>query len=152
MLRKAKVVDIKEIHRIINESAMKGEMLPRSLMNLYSDVRDFFVFLDGENGPIVGISAIHVFWENLAEVRSLYVKEEYRRKGIAGKLVDACISEAITLDLFRIFALTYQKGVFRKLGFEEIEREALPEKIWSDCLKCPKYPDYCDETAMIMEL
>lgn len=152
MLRKAKVVDIKEIHRIINESAMKGEMLPRSLMNLYSDVRDFFVFLDGDNGPIVGISAIHVFWENLAEVRSLYVKEEYRGRGIAGKLVDACISEAITLDLFRIFALTYQKGVFEKLGFEEVERKALPEKIWSDCFKCPKYPDYCDEIAMIMEL
>ncbi|NQU04190.1 MAG: N-acetyltransferase [Syntrophaceae bacterium] len=152
MLRKAKVGDVKDIHRIINESALKGEMLPRSLMKLYNDVRDFFVFLDGDDGPIIGVGAIHVFWENLAEIRSLYVKEGYRRRGIARKLVDACTSEAITLDLFRIFALTYQKGFFGRLGFEEVERKALPEKIWSDCFKCPKYPDYCDETAMIMEL
>jgi len=152
MLRKAKVGDIKEIHRIVNESALKGEMLPRSLMKLYNDMRDFFVYLDGDHGPIVGICAIHIFWENLAEVRSLYVKEEYRRRGIARKLVEACMSEAVTLDLFRIFALTYQKDFFSSLGLKEAKREVLPEKIWSDCFKCPKYPDYCDETAMIMEL
>lgn len=152
MLRKAKVGDIKEIHWIINQSARKGEMLPRSLMKLYSDMRDFFVYLDDERGPILGFCAIHIFWENLAEVRSLYVKEEYRRKGIATKLVEVCLSESLTLDLFRIFALTYQKDFFESLGFREVEKEKLPEKIWSDCFKCPKYPDYCDETAMIMEL
>ncbi len=152
MLRKAKVGDIKEVHWVINESAKKGEMLPRSLMKLYSDMRDFFVYLDGDHGPLVGVCAIHIFWENLAEVRSLYVKEEYRRRGIARKLVEACMSEAVTLDLYKIFALTYQKDFFESLGFEETKRDNLPEKIWSDCFKCPKYPDYCDETAMIMEL
>ena len=152
MLRKAKVGDIKEIHRTINESARKSEMLPRSLMDLYGHVRDFFVYLEEDHGPIVGICAIHVYWENLAEVRSLYVKEEYRRKGIARILVDACISEAVTLDLFKIFALTYQQDFFVKLGFRKTKKETLPEKIWTDCFKCPKYPDYCDETAVIMEL
>jgi amino-acid N-acetyltransferase len=152
MLRKAKVSDIKEIHRIINRSAQEGEMLPRSLMKLYSDVRDFFVYRDDDRERIVGVCAIHVFWENLAEVRSLYVRTECRRQGIATKLVEACMSEAVTLDLFRVFALTYQIEFFKKLGFREAQRGSLPEKIWSDCFQCPKYPDYCDETAMIIEL
>ncbi len=152
MLRKAKTSDVKIIHRMINESAGKGEMLPRSLMELYGNLRDFLIYLDGDNGSIVGLCAMHIFWENLAEIRSLYVGEKYRRKGIGGKLVEACISEAITLDLFRIFTLTYQTEFFKSVGFKEVDKSTLPEKIWSDCFKCPKYPDYCDEVAMIMEL
>ncbi|MCD6152561.1 MAG: N-acetyltransferase [Syntrophobacterales bacterium] len=152
MLRKAKTSDVKIIHRMINESAGKGEMLPRSLMDLYGNLRDFLIYLDGDNGSIVGLCAMHIFWENLAEIRSLYVVEEHRQKGIGGKLVEACISEAITLDLFRIFTLTYQTEFFKSVGFKEVDKSTLPEKIWSDCFKCPKYPDYCDEVAMIMEL
>jgi amino-acid N-acetyltransferase len=152
MLRKAKVSDVKIIHRMINESAGKGEMLFRSLMDLYSNLRDFFVYIDDNNGSIIGLCALHIFWENLAEVRSLYVDERYRRKGIGRKLVEACISEAITLDLMRIFTLTYQDDFFKGIGLTEINKTSLPEKIWSDCFKCPKYPDYCDEIAMILEL
>ena len=73
-------------------------------------------------------------------------------KGIGRKLVEACISEAITLGLFKIFTLTYKKDFFVQLGFQEIDRGLLPEKIWSDCFRCSKYPDYCDEVAMIVEL
>lgn len=152
MLRKAKTGDVKWIHRIINLSAAKGEMLPRSLMDLYSCLREFYVYMEEEEGPIVGVVAMHLFWENLAEVRSLYVQDEYRRKGIGKKLVEACISEAITLGIYRIFALTYQKDFFTRMGFHEVPRTELPEKIWSDCFKCWKYPDFCDEFAMIIEL
>jgi len=152
MLRKAKVSDVKVIHRLINGSAAKGEMLPRSLMSLYSSLRDFYVYVDDTSGTIVGVCAMHIFWENLAEVRSLFVKEEFRRKGIARKLVEACMSEAVTLDLMRIFTLTYQTEFFKSVGLEVVDRNTLPEKIWSDCFKCPKYPDYCDEIAMVIEL
>jgi len=152
MLRKAKISDVKVVHRMINMSAGKGEMLPRSLMDLYGNLRDFFVYLDEDDGPIVGLCAMHIFWENLAEVRSLYVEDQHRRKGIGRKLVEACISEAITLDLLRIFTLTYQTEFFKSIGLKEVDKETLPEKIWSDCFKCPKYPDYCDEVAMILEL
>ncbi len=152
MLRKAKISDVKVVHRMINMSAGKGEMLPRSLMDLYGNLRDFFVYFDEDDGPIVGLCAMHIFWENLAEVRSLYVEDEHRRKGIGRKLVEACISEAITLDLLRIFTLTYQTEFFKSIGLKEVDKETLPEKIWSDCFKCPKYPDYCDEIAMILEL
>lgn len=151
MLRKAKVSDVKIIHRMINISSNNGEMLPRSLMDLYGSLRDFFVYVDDDNS-IAGICAMHIFWENLAEVRSLYVKKEYRRSGIGRDLVEACISEAVTLDLMRIFTLTYQTEFFKRIGFIVTEKSKLPEKVWSDCLNCPKYPDFCDEVAMIIEL
>ena len=152
MLRKARIGDVKTIHRLINLSAGKGEMLSRSLMDIYNSLRDFFVYYDTDETSIIGICAMNIIWENLAEVRSLYVDENCRKRGIGKQLVEACISEAITLELFKIFTLTYKKDFFSKVGFKEVDRTTLPEKIWSDCFRCSKYPDYCDEVAMIVEL
>lgn len=152
MLRKARIDDVKTIHRLINSSAGKGEMLPRSLMDIYNSLRDFFVYYDEDESSVAGICAMNIIWENLAEIRSLYVDENHRRKGIGKELVEACISEAITLGLFKIFTLTYKRDLFAQLAFKEVDRATLPEKIWSDCLRCSKYPDYCDEVAMITEL
>jgi amino-acid N-acetyltransferase len=95
---------------------------------------------------------MNIIWENLAEIRSLVVEETHRNRGIGQNLVEACISEAITLQLYRVFTLTYKKDFFTKLGFREVDRSSLSEKIWSDCFRCSKYPDFCDETAMIIEL
>jgi amino-acid N-acetyltransferase len=152
MLRKARIGDVKTIHRMINHSSGKGEMLPRSLMDIYGSLRDFFIYFDESQQAIAGICAMNIIWENLAEVRSLRVEEEYRKKGIGKKLVEACISEAITLQLFRIFTLTIKPEFFRRLGFRQVDMSTLSEKIWSDCFRCSKYPDYCDEVAMIIEL
>ena len=152
MLRKARIDDVKTIHRMINTSSGKGEMLPRSLMDIYNSLRDFFVYYDEGELQITGVCAMNIIWENLAEIRSLYVDENHRQKGIGRKLVEACISEAITLGLFKIFTLTYKKEFFAQLGFQETDKNSLPEKIWSDCFRCSKYPDYCVEVAMIVEL
>jgi len=151
MLRKARIGDVKTIHRMINISSGKGQILPRSLMDIYGSLRDFFVFMDEENEIIIGICAMNIIWENLAEIRSLYVEEKYRKMGIGKKLVEACVSEAITLQLFRIFTLTNVPEFFRRIGFHDVDRSSLSEKIWSDCFRCPKYPDYCDEVAMVLE-
>jgi len=152
MLRKAQIGDVKTIHRMINVSSGKGEILPRSLMDIYGSLRDFFIYFDENEQAIAGICAMNIIWDNLAEIRSLYVEEGYRKQGIAQKLVEACISEAITIGLFRIFTLTNSPGFFKRLGFKEVDRSTLSEKIWSDCFRCSKYPDYCDEVAMIVEL
>jgi amino-acid N-acetyltransferase len=152
MLRKARIGDVKNIHRMINRSSGKGEILPRSLMDIYGNLRDFFVYIDEEQNSLVGICAMSIIWENLAEIRSLFVEESRRKEGIGRRLVEACISEAITLDLLRIFTLTYQIDFFSRLGFNIVDRSTLSEKIWSDCFRCSKYPDYCDEVAMILEL
>lgn len=152
MLRKARISDVRTIHRMINVSSGKGEMLPRSLMDIYGNIRDFFVYIEDDGEIPVGICAMNIIWENLAEIRSLYVEEALRKRGIGRMLVESCISEAITLELFRVFTLTYRPEFFQSLGFREVDRMSLSEKIWSDCFRCPKYPDYCDEVAMIIEL
>jgi amino-acid N-acetyltransferase len=148
-IRKAKASDIRQVHKFINEFAKKEEMLPRSLNELYEDIRDFFV--SEKDGVITGVCALHILWEDLAEIRSLAVKEEYRMLGVGRSLVKMCLKEARGLGVERVFALTYNKEFFKKLGFKEIDKTKLPQKIWGDCLKCPKFPE-CDENAVIIEV
>lgn len=150
-IRKAKVSDVKEIQKLIEQSAKKGEMLPRSLSELYDNLRDFYVYFNEEHGNIIGTCAMHICWEDLAEIRSLVVREDFQRQGIGTKLIEACLSEAITLGLYRIFALTYKPNFFLKFGFKIVDKTLLPHKIWADCLKCVKFPE-CDEIAVLLEV
>ena len=148
-VRKAKITDVKAIHRLVNEFAKKGEMIPRSLNDLYENIRDIFVY---ENrGEIKGVCALHILWEDLAEVRSLSVRLDAQGIGIGKKLVATCIKEAKTLGIRRLFALTYHPEFFGKMGFAVIDKSKLPQKIWGECLRCPKFPE-CDESAVIMSL
>jgi amino-acid N-acetyltransferase len=149
MIRKARMADVKAIHGLIAEYARKGDMLPRALADIYENLRDYFVFL-GDGGELVGSAAIHIMWEDLAEVRSLAVREGKMRRGVGTQLVEACISEAIVLGIARVFALTYKPEFFEKLGFHVVEKSELPQKIWADCLKCSKFPD-CDEVALVAD-
>jgi len=149
MIRKARMSDVKGIHGLIAEYARKGDMLPRSLADIYENLRDYFVFL-GDDGELVGSAAIHIMWEDLAEVRSLAVREGKMRRGVGTQLVESCISEAIMLGIGRVFALTYKPEFFEKLGFHVVDKSELPQKIWADCLKCSKFPD-CDEVALVAD-
>jgi len=141
--------DVKGIHQLIAEYARKGDMLPRSLADIYENLRDYFVF-EGDDGELVGSAAIHIMWEDLAEVRSLAVREGKMRRGVGTQLVESCISEAIVLGIDRVFALTYKPEFFEKLGFHVVDKAELPQKIWTDCLKCSKFPD-CDEVALVAD-
>ena len=149
MIRKARMSDVKGIHGLIAEYARKGDMLPRSLADIYENLRDYFVYL-GEDGELVGSAAIHIMWEDLAEVRSLAVRKGKMRSGVGTQLVESCISEAIMLGIDRVFALTYKPEFFEKLGFHTVDKAELPQKIWTDCLKCSKFPD-CDEVALVAD-
>ncbi len=148
-IRKATIKDARDIHGLINKFAKKDKMLPRSLNEIYENIRDFFVCT--EKGKIIGVSALHVLWDNLAELRSIAVLKEYQRKGIGRRLIRQCIKEAKMLGVKRVFALTYNSEFFKELGFKEIDKNSLPQKIWGDCLKCPKFPE-CDELAVITDL
>ncbi len=150
MIRKARMGDVKAIQKLIAEYARKGDMLPRSLAEIYENLRDYFVYL-GDGGDIIGSAAIHIMWEDLAEVRSLAVRDGHMRRGVGTQLVEACISEAIVLGIARVFALTYKPEFFEKLGFVRVDKSELPQKIWTDCLKCSKFPD-CDEVALVSDL
>ena len=148
MIRKAKVADIKQIYNLIAKFALKEEMLPRSLSELYDNVRDFFVF--EESDKIFGCCALHVMWEELGEIRSLAVKTEEQGKRIGAKLVEACIGEMSQIGLNKVFALTYKPEFFEKKGFFRIDKAELPHKVWADCVKCPKFPD-CGEIPVMYD-
>lgn len=152
-LRKARITDVKGVHKLLmNTNADDGLVLPRSYNQLYSHLRDFFVVVDDEaEDEVLACCALSICWENLAEVRSLVVTREKRGHGLGRKLVEACISDALTLGIYRVFALTNTTPFFARMGFSEVSKDSLPQKVWSDCLNCPRFPD-CDEVAMLMEL
>ncbi|HET6365154.1 MAG TPA: N-acetyltransferase, partial [Nitrospirota bacterium] len=145
MIRKAKISDVKEIQSLVNHYADSGQMLPRTLNELYEDLRDFHVF--EENGSLIGVCALHVSWDGLTEIRSLAVRKDRIKSGIGTALVRQCLAEAAQLQAERVFVLTYQDGFFKKLGFTAVDKKELPHKIWTDCLNCVKFPD-CDESAL----
>jgi amino-acid N-acetyltransferase len=149
MLKRASIEDVKKIHAIVNASASKGEMLARSLGELYDNMRDYVVY--EESGTVLGSCALHICWEDLAEIRSLCIVDKARMKGVGRMLVNACIEEAKSLRVGKIFVLTYQEQFFQKCGFLTVDKKELPQKIWSDCIRCPKFPE-CDEYAMIMKV
>ncbi len=141
--------DVPIVHELVNDYASRGEMLARSRSEIYEGLRDFFIA--EEEGQILGCAALHINWEDLAEVRSLAVSETAQKRGIGRKLVEACIQEARALGVAKVYALTYRPGFFEQLGFDQVPKETLPHKIWGDCLKCPQFPN-CDEDAVIMEI
>lgn len=149
MIRKAQIADVKNIQKLLMTFANRGDMLSRSLSELYESLRDFYVV--EEEGVLLGAAALHVVWDDLAEVRSVAVVEDSGRKGIGSRLVQACIAEAREIGLKRIFCLTYKPDFFAKHGFRLVDKAELPHKVWGDCIKCPKFPD-CDENAMILDL
>ena len=148
-IKKATVKDVKTIHSLINRYAKMDEMLPRSLNEIYENIRDFFVCSD--NGNTVSVSALHVLWEDIAEIKSVAVSKEYQRKGVGKRLIEHCLKEAKSLGIKKVFALTYNPAFFIGSGFKEIDKNELPQKVWGDCLKCHKFPD-CDEVAVIKKI
>lgn len=151
MLRKARISDVKNIQKLLTLFASRGEMLSRSLSELYESVRDFYVMVDDEDGRLLGAAALHIVWEDLAEIRSVAVAEDAGRTGVGTALVAACIKEAEQWDLKRVFCLTYKPEFFARFGFQLVDKATLPQKVWGDCIKCPKFPD-CDENAMTLNL
>ena len=151
IFRKATTDDIKNVHNLINKFAAKDLLLPRSLSELYDHVRNFILVLDDKNKTLAGVCSLKVCWEDLAEISSLAVEEQYQGQGYGKTLLERCVEEGMQLGIKRVFALTYSQGFFSNLGFKAVDKSELPHKIWNDCLKCPKFPE-CGETAMIRYL
>ena len=151
MIRKATVHDVKAIHRLLKKHAGRGEVLPRALSDLYDSLRDFSIFEEEKAGSLIGVCAFHVCWEDLAEIRSLVVREEYQGRGLGSALVAEALAEGHELGIRQVFTLTYQPDFFVRHGFRTIDKASLPQKIWADCVKCVKFPD-CDEIAMLRSL
>ncbi len=145
-VEKARIPDVTQIHKLINGFADKGQMLARPLSELYESIRDFFVIRKGDE--VIACAALHVAWSDLAEIRSVAVAEENQRQGAGAKLVQACLREAEELGIKTVFCFTYRPDFFKRQKFEDIDKMELPRKVWTDCFRCPKFPN-CDETALV---
>ncbi len=146
MIRKARVSDVVVMKQIISSYSKNELMLARSLSEMYENVRDYYVY--ESDGEVIGCCALHVVWIDLAEILALAVKPECSRKGIGTKLVAACLDDAKDLGMKEVFALTYVPEFFATLGFVVVDKNSLPRKIWTGCLRCPKFPD-CNEVAVL---
>ena len=146
MIRHAGIQDIPAISQIINDCAEYGLMLHRSLAFLYEHVRDFHVAIEGDR--VAGVCGLSIVWADLAEVYALAVHPDFRRHGLGTRLVLSCVDEAEELGIRRLMSLTYEQKFFERCGFSVVDRQTLPLKVWSDCVRCAKR-QACDEIAMI---
>ncbi len=150
MIRKALIHEVPEIRRLLTEFAKEGDILPRTLADLYGQLRDYCVFRE-DQGPLLGVAALHICWEGLGEIRSLAVVPTHQRKGIGSNLVKSCLAEARALGLNQVFCLTLRPDFFKRFGFQVVSREELLPIVWADCVNCVKFPD-CDEIPMMLNL
>ena len=148
--RKATFADVDEIYDLIAGYAAQGVMLPKPHSVLYETLREFVVAEEVETKEIVGVGALHLTWNELAEVRSMAVDKNFSRQGIGSSIVKKLLEEGRAVGVKKFFTLTYRPEFFKSLGFELTTKESLPHKIWKDCMDCPKFPN-CDEIAMILE-
>jgi len=151
MIRKASINDVRSMHGILTNYAAKGLLLGRSMSDLYAQLRDFIIVEDDTTHAVVGTCSLRICWEDIAEIRSLAVREDYHGRDLGRKMVEACINESQALGLKKLFVLTYVPAFFEKLGFNLVDKSILPHKVWGDCIKCVKFPD-CDEEALMLEL
>lgn len=146
-IRPARVGDVPAIYELIRTFADRKLMIRRSPGELYESIREFLVAIDDQGG-VVGCAALHVFWEDLAELKCLAVSEKVHGQGVGRLLVNACWEAARELELRTVFALTYVPEFFERCGYHRIDKSELPHKIWNECVRCPLFPE-CNETALI---
>lgn len=148
-VRPAVASDVPQVHELIKFHAQMGRMILRGFDELYSDLRSFMVA--EENGELLGCASVHIFWNNLAELKCVAVKENQQRRGIGRAVVNACHADLMRLGIERAFALTGATTFFEKLGYEVVNKDSLPRFIWGECVRCPSFP-VCNEEAMVFEL
>ncbi|HNZ48448.1 MAG TPA: N-acetyltransferase [Candidatus Hydrogenedentes bacterium] len=146
IVRKPKLTEIADMKALLDEAAAARQVLPRELSEMLENARDFFVYVDEEG--VGGMAALHIDLVDLAEVRSLVVRDRLRGRGIGSMLVEATVEEARQLQIARVYAFTRQPEFFKRLGFEVVDRAELPYKALKDCQRCPFFAQ-CDETALV---
>lgn len=148
-VRKAQLRDIPQIRKLIQAHAKKGRLLDVPLAELYEQIRSFCAY--EEKGKLKGCCSLRIFYPGIGEIRSLAVERRSQLKGIGSSLVGACEEEAKAFGIKEIFTLTYVPAFFGKQGFRKAKKEKLPQKVWTYCINCPKFPD-CDEMPMLKKL
>jgi amino-acid N-acetyltransferase len=147
--RKAIMADIETMAALINSYAGEGLMLSRTIPSLYQRIRDYTII--EKNGLIIGVGGLHILWKDMSEICSLAIHPQYIKNGFGLALVDKLLEESKEIGVEKVFTLTYQPAFFEKCGFARIDKENLPQKVWTECVNCPKFPN-CDEIALIRKV
>jgi len=149
VVRRARLADVPGIAGVMASYVADGILLPRPVSELFQCVREFFVA--EHDGEIVASAALRVLWRDMGEVRSLAVRHDHHGRGLGAALVEAVVGDARALGVPRLIALTREAAFFERCGFKVEQREALPRKVWTDCVRCPKR-HACDEIAVVLDL
>lgn len=149
IFRKARMPDVEKMALLINSYADQGLMLHRTIPSLYQKIRDYTVI--EEDGNILGVGGLRILWKDLAEICSLAINPPKAGIGLGKSLVEALVKECQELAVEKVFTLTYQPEFFKRCGFNLIDKEELPQKVWTECINCPKFPN-CDEIALIRKV
>lgn len=131
-IRPAKSTDVKGIRKLIDTYAPQRRLLSKETVTLYESVQEFTVAVD--NGEVIGCGALHVLWEDLAEVRTVAVAENYRGAGIGHRILDAIIERGREIGVKRIFCLTFETEFFGRHGFEEIHGTPVDPEVYTQLL------------------
>jgi amino-acid N-acetyltransferase len=149
-LRKATLQDIPSMQQLVADEVKEGTILFRSDDEVATNIRSYTLVFQDEK--LIGYAALHIHSPKLAEIRSLIVDASARGAGAGKTLVEFCKEEAKLLGVEEILVLTYIADFFKKLGFEEIDKEKIPDhKIWADCIKCIHFP-VCNEISLIYKV
>jgi amino-acid N-acetyltransferase len=152
IVRKARLSDVNEMFRMINHYAEQQLMLPKTQLQLYENLRDYSIAFD-ESAPnrVLACGALHLYWENLAEIRALAVAPVATGRGVGTSMVEMLLNEAKGMEIEQVFVFTYEPTFFRRFGFIQVEHRTMPLKVYNECFQCPKF-NKCDEIAMVLHL
>lgn len=145
----ARIADAPAISALVGFWADRGEMLHRPVNEVYEAIRDFKVVRRGET--LVACGSLHIMGSDLAEIRSLAVAEDAQAKGLGAALVAACLEDARTMAIDRVFALTAKPGFFERLDFRLANVMEFPQKVWGECVRCPFFTN-CKEVAVVYDV
>ena len=146
--RSAIVGDARHVAALVANYSGDGTLLPRTYAEVCENIRDFVVV--EEEGKIIGCGALHIYGPHLAEVRSIAVTPRAQRRGAGRRVVRWLLKEARRQRITRVCLFTRIPEYFARLGFSLAQREQIPDKLYRDCLACPRL-ECCDEIAMVRE-
>jgi amino-acid N-acetyltransferase len=146
-IRRARVTDVRAIRRLVDMYAGPGRLLAKPTVTLFEDVQEFWVAEDPETHDVMGCGALHVMWEDLAEVRTVAVDDAYQGRGIGHRIVERLLDTARELGVRRVFCLTFEVRFFAQHGFRPLLGTPVTPEVFEELLR-----SYDDGMAEFLDL
>jgi N-acetylglutamate synthase-like GNAT family acetyltransferase len=147
--RPAQLGDVPGLQVLMAPFVETGDLLPRNEYDLSRHIKEYVVV--EADGDVVACGSLKIYSPALAEIAGVAVRDEWQGRGLGRVVIDALMTEAKSLDLRQVFALTRKPAFFLRLGFGPAEKEQFPQKVWADCARCPRQA-CCDEIAVAVTL